>query len=80
MLAIFLIAATAGAAQPATDPWRACVVDTAEKWAMNRDGADVVADGAFGACQASEPSAVSEQDLRRTKQAAIAAVLKKRRP
>lgn len=60
--------------------WRACVVSTAERWANNRDGADVVADGALGECQGQEPQSVSPDDLRRVRQAAIAAVLRKRRP
>lgn len=80
MILLAMLTALQAPAPAATDSWRTCVVDTAEKWAMNRDGADVVADGAFGACQSAEPAQVSEQDLRRTKQAAIAAVLKKRRP
>lgn len=82
MLIVLLAAVLSGAAPQASrqDDWQSCVTSAAEKWAMNRDGADVIADGAIGACQSREPSAVSETEMRRVRQAAIAAVLARRRP
>lgn len=81
LIVLLAVALSSAAPQPSRQgEWQSCVTSAAEKWAMNRDGADVIADGAIGACQSREPSAVNETEMRRVRQAAIAVVLAKRRP
>ena len=77
---LFAMMLAAQAAPPSQDgTWRSCVIAAATKWARNNETADVIAEGAFGACASQEPTMSAEQRLR-VKQQAIATVLDRRRP
>ncbi|WP_375272041.1 hypothetical protein [Sphingomonas sp.] len=63
----------------AAQDWQTCVISTAQKWSRNNEAADIIAEGAMGACAATEPSLTPEQ-REQVKRQAIAAVLSKRVP
>jgi hypothetical protein len=82
LIALLAVAAVGSASPQQTQAWRSCVLAATAKWARNNETADVIAEGAMGACQAQEPARSGDSDdlRRQVKQAAIAVVLDRRKP